>query len=341
MPTDPTLDADALPDSPAVHSLHVDGPAEGPSDSLPDAHAVLPLDGREAQLQARLASARAEHAGHPLLAELEWLAAQHLGLVRRIDKIARISDRLQAEVLGTNKLLHARASLDALTGLGNRSALMLQLQQCRDRLRGPGGRGRHYGLLMIDLDRFKTINDRLGHAAGDQALLLVAGTLRAHTRASDVCVRWGGDEFVVLIGDCNAVGVEAVAAKLVRGFSELRLTIGDETYPLAASIGCHLGSLAETTEQSLERADAALYRAKYAGRGCYVFFHDSRSPAEDAGQAPPIPTIDAVLSAPVAVLPRKRTRRPAPLVADSAAPQASVAATPDSRRARGRRTPRS
>jgi diguanylate cyclase (GGDEF)-like protein len=137
-------------------------------------------------------------------------------------------------------------------------------------------------VLMIDVDRFKAFNDLYGHAAGDQALIRVAECMsKAASRANDLCARWGGEEFVILLPDTDSDGAMAVAAHLHRALAELahpheaspqgQLSASVGVATLAAVSSQHpSGSLApsiqDRLEQLLSRADAALYRAKSGGR---------------------------------------------------------------------------
>ena len=156
--------------------------------------------------------------------------------------------------------LRREASQDDLTGLVNRRQLEAELQALVRES------GRH-GLLFIDLDGFKLVNDRAGHAYGDVVLRQVAGLLRRTVRASDTVGRLGGDEFVVLLRECDADRVTAVAGNLVRVLGRSEFGMAERLYRIGASVGVRLfGSRQETMEDILRDADAACYRAKRNGR---------------------------------------------------------------------------
>jgi diguanylate cyclase (GGDEF)-like protein len=164
------------------------------------------------------------------------------------------------------ELLHARrdASHDALTGLLNRRAAAERLQL--ERARAERQRAA-LSVLMLDIDHFKRINDRWGHAAGDGMLLAVADVLRHELRASDLGVRHGGEEFlIVLPGDSAAQALEV--AERIRGeAAQLAVPLEDgETASITVSIGIATFDGSESAEQLVARADAALYRAKQGGR---------------------------------------------------------------------------
>ncbi len=172
-----------------------------------------------------------------------------------------------------------RARHDALTGLANR-ALFLELVARQIEI-GKRERSRS-AILYIDLDGFKPINDRHGHAAGDALLCAVGGRLRDAVRGTDLAARLGGDEFAVLLVHAGVEQAAAIAAKLVDSLSA-PYEIGPASLTVRASIGvAGFPESAATAEEVLKRADAAMYRAKAAGGGrCAVWFD-----ADQTGSAP-------------------------------------------------------
>lgn len=192
-----------------------------------------------------------------LLEALTWLRV--LGV--RIDQIRFVAQRADRE----REALRSLAHTDALTGLPNRRGLQIELQSALHRARPE----RQLAVLMMDLDGFKAVNDRLGHDAGDELLCAVGERLRKVLRSRDIVARLGGDEFVVLAGGlAGDFDARALAEKLLdavgqpfqlRGQTcQIGLTIG---YTLAPSDGAD-----ETT--LLQRADAAMYAGKRSGKHC-------------------------------------------------------------------------
>lgn len=161
---------------------------------------------------------------------------------------------------------------DVLTDLANRRALF---EQGGDLLQAALSRGRTVALLMCDLDRFKRINDDCGHETGDQVLAAFAGVLRRVVRKGDLCVRYGGEEFIVLSPDMDAEGALGLAERIR---SQLRQCDCRLCEPLSVSIGIVCAPRGGTElSQLLARADQAMYQAKEAGRDC------ARLWMEDAG----------------------------------------------------------
>lgn len=183
-----------------------------------------------------------------------------------------VTERRQAEQTLREKDAHLEfiAYHDALTGLPNRALLMDRLNHAVSRAERSDDR---MALLFIDLDRFKTINDSLGHAVGDTVLQTVAGRLKMLVREVDTLSRLGGDEFVVLL-ETISDGREAalVAEKIIHALEKV-LVVGNYPLHISASIGISLypedGKDAETL---MKHADAAMYKAKEGGRNGFHFY---------------------------------------------------------------------
>ena len=127
--------------------------------------------------------------------------------------------------------------------------------------------GRQFAVLMLDLDHFKAINDQYGHEAGDRALQHVAAILVENTRGSDYLFRYGGEEFVVVLGSVSRTEAVAIAHALRRAIAESPVLLqGGVRLPLTASIGVALQDGHPDYERVLARADAAMYQAKRGGR---------------------------------------------------------------------------
>jgi diguanylate cyclase (GGDEF)-like protein len=178
-----------------------------------------------------------------------------------------ITERMQVQ-----KRLQHLAHHDALTELPNR---FLFAERLAHAIAGSRRSQRTLAVLFLDLDRFKLINDSLGHAAGDAALREVAARLRGCLRAEDTVARLGGDEFAVLLEDGAAADVAPVAGKLLRVLSE-PLAVQTRELVVTASIGIALYPAdGDDAELVLRNADAAMYRAKEEGRNAYAFYSRS------------------------------------------------------------------
>ncbi|HEY9699006.1 MAG TPA: EAL domain-containing protein [Trichocoleus sp.] len=169
------------------------------------------------------------------------------------------------------KLVHD-ALHDMLTGLPNRILLMERLRHAVQLAqRSPEFL---FAVLFIDLDRFKVINDSLGHMVGDQLLIAIARRLAHCLRPSDTVARLGGDEFVILLEDIKDTAAVAIVAERIKHELALPFNLEDNEVYTAASIGIAFSTLNyENPEDLLRDADTAMYRAKAQGRARYEIFH--------------------------------------------------------------------
>lgn len=182
----------------------------------------------------------------------------------------RIID-LQAELLRTQEALREQATRDALTGVWNRATVLEILAREVDR--ASRGRG-PLGVLMIDLDHFKEINDSFGHQCGDQVLSGLAERVRGTLRSYDAIGRYGGEEFLVVVPNADAEALSAQARRLKNTIAGSGLCAQGQEISVTASFGAAvLDSLEFGTADALIRAaDSALYAAKKAGRNSIFLF---------------------------------------------------------------------
>ncbi|UUY09367.1 EAL domain-containing protein [Pseudomonas sp. J452] len=182
-------------------------------------------------------------------------------------RIAGSQSDISARKAVEQQLRHA-ARHDPLTGLGNRLRLDELLAQALQQLGKVGAR--QAALLFIDLDRFKLINDSLGHACGDQVLVEVGRRLSQCLRPGDHLCRFGGDEFVVLLCDLAcASDAEQVAQRMLDSL-HLPLHLAEQTLVVSASIGIAALQASDASQDALQAADLALYRAKQAGKAQFA-----------------------------------------------------------------------
>jgi len=155
------------------------------------------------------------------------------------------------------------ALLDQLTEVGNRRYAEMTLTARHAELERYGWA---YGVLMIDIDHFKLLNDNYGHDVGDAVLRMVAQTLKASIRSFDVVARWGGEEFVVIMEKVGADELTSRAEMLCRLVGASSLTANGESLSVTVSIGGAIAQAGAGPEEAVKRADELLYRSKSAGR---------------------------------------------------------------------------
>lgn len=194
--------------------------------------------------------------------EIGRLAASFTEMAAAVDDNTRL---LEARVRERTKELEQLAFKDGPTGILNRrgfasahaDAAML------------GG----YGLLLVDIDRFKSINDQFGHAAGDLVVADVARRISGALGGKDSCARWGGDEFIVLVPECGPEALRACAHQVMAAVSSDAIALEtDRRIAISVSIGACLAEAGDSLDVATDMADAALYMAKARGRDMVVFF---------------------------------------------------------------------
>lgn len=194
---------------------------------------------------------------------LEMLGSGSLGIAMIVFGTASVGalvahdERRTAQLVEANRKLEALSQRDALTGLYNRRYLMQRLEEELARKR----RGHPLVAVMIDLDRFKRVNDEAGHQQGDVLLTRIAHALSRCVRTTDVVGRYGGDEFVVLLPDTEPEQAKVVAERIVLGVREAGAA-NDGERGVTASVGLAAATVEDDARKLLARADEAAYAAK-------------------------------------------------------------------------------
>lgn len=164
------------------------------------------------------------------------------------------------------RLAH-QASHDSLTGLPNRTLFHDRVGLALERRRSG-----QIAVLYIDLDNFKTVNDRFGHASGDQVIAAAARHIRGCAGKGDMAARFGGDEFALLLEGVTVEDARALADRVLEALSRTKVAFSRQTLTIGASIGIAVAGPEETTEMLLRDADLAMYEAKRQGRGRHVLY---------------------------------------------------------------------
>lgn len=153
--------------------------------------------------------------------------------------------------------------LDPLTGLANRRYIQMNLQSRFDEMFRYGWA---FGLMLLDLDHFKQVNDRYGHDVGDELLKMVARTLQHAARSYDLVGRWGGEEFIVVIANVSRNKLAFTAERFRRLVEESTLALGAEIARVTTSVGATIATGEDSVGSLIKRTDELLYRSKAEGR---------------------------------------------------------------------------
>ncbi len=226
---------------------------------------------------------RGEYHGEPLGLQASGEVGRLVGEFEQMTtEVYEARTNLEHKVRERTDALNRLSQTDPLTGLLNRRGmderLIEELKRC-------ARENRCLGVIWIDLDRFKEINDVHGHGVGDEALKVVAQVLRSVVREYDAAARWGGDEFLLMIRDADRHLAQQICERLLRVIRGQTLqTPSGALLCMTFSIGVHLASQ-DDLESVLRDADAALYSAKSAGRNCFRFHDQPAGPVLLSGTA--------------------------------------------------------
>ncbi|MDG1353690.1 MAG: GGDEF domain-containing protein [Sulfitobacter sp.] len=207
------------------------------------------------------------------------LAIEMLYLVEAKSAAMEASRKLNLRLQGAKTVAEEQAYTDTLTGLRNRRALDQVLE-------GLLAANAGFAVMHIDLDYFKAVNDKLGHAAGDHVLQVVAGAMLEETRATDTVARVGGDEFTVLLPNVGDIDVLSRVGRRIIERIEVPIPFNGQICEISASIGTVWiqSSSSLNRERVMEDADIALYASKNEGRACQTFYTpELRNTANSAG----------------------------------------------------------
>lgn len=158
--------------------------------------------------------------------------------------------------------LRKAALLDPLTNVANRRFLDLRLHTM---LKEYQESNLPFGVMMCDIDGFKSVNDTFGHAVGDHVLCMVARTFQAVVRKTDLVGRWGGDEMVCIFPEVNQAGLLAISEKLCHMAAAARLDLENGSVSVRISAGCTLVNETDSVESVMKRADTLMYKSKFRG----------------------------------------------------------------------------
>ncbi|WP_442909123.1 biofilm regulation diguanylate cyclase SiaD [Halopseudomonas sp.] len=183
--------------------------------------------------------------------------------LRQLNKVARISDHYQKMMHDLNLALREASTHDPLTGLGNRRLLLERLKEETDRSRRYA---RPLSIAMLDIDHFKRVNDEHGHELGDQVLMEVSRTMDAQIRDQDLCGRWGGEEFLIILPETTLEAACQVLDRVRSAIEALHMRVGDDSVSVTASIGVAEHQAEQNYSDTINQADWALLTAKRSGR---------------------------------------------------------------------------
>jgi len=207
------------------------------------------------------------HADNILLEEFTHLSDCYKKLVQRMSRLTTENEQLKTELVNMVRSLDLASRIDGMTGLANRRDIMEKID--REATRSQRHQ-RSFTILLINVDDFKKINEQHGYNAGDDVLVEIARVLRSCVRNEDICARWGGEEFLILLPETGTESSLPVANKVLESMSMTEFKANKPGIHITVSIGICEHNPAQTVQESIARVHQALLHAKMGGKNRYV-----------------------------------------------------------------------
>ena len=207
------------------------------------------------------------HADNILLKEFTHLSDCYKKLQQRINRISVENEQLKTELVNMVRSLDLASRIDGMTGLANRRDIMEKIDRESSRSQ------RHqkpFTILLVNIDDFKKVNDTHGYNTGDDVLVEIARVLRSCVRNEDICARWGGEEFLILLPETGAGNSLPVANKILEAMSRTEFKANRPGIRITVSIGVCEHNPSQTVQECIARVHQALLQAKRGGKNRYI-----------------------------------------------------------------------
>jgi diguanylate cyclase (GGDEF)-like protein len=202
-----------------------------------------------------------------LLAEFTQLHERSRKLERRVEKLAAENEQLKKDLVNMVSSLDLASRVDGMTGLANRRDIMEKIDREASRSHR---HQRAFTVLLINIDKFKLVNDTYGYNAGDDVLVEVSRVLRGCIRNEDICARWGGEEFLMLLPETTVAASLPVANKVLESISMTEFKANKPGIRITVSVGICEHEPSQTVQECISRVHQALSMSKQGGRNRYI-----------------------------------------------------------------------
>lgn len=204
---------------------------------------------------------------NPLMSEYRLIYEEYSALKQRVKLLEREKKSLITQLGEMDRSLDLATRVDSMTGLANRRDIMEKMER---ELSRSERHGRTFSVMLVDLDNFKQINEKYGFNDGDDVLVEVARVLMGCVRNEDVCARWGGEEFLLLLTETNIDGALNLASKILGSISMTEFKANRPGIRITASIGLCEYHVGQSIFECVSRVDQALRQAKQAGKNRFA-----------------------------------------------------------------------
>ncbi|MBK5274525.1 MAG: GGDEF domain-containing protein [Desulfuromonadales bacterium] len=207
------------------------------------------------------------HADNTLLEEFTQLSDCYKMLVQQVNKLSDENDQLKTQLVNMVRSLDLASRVDGMTGLANRRDIMEKIDREATRSQR---HGRPFTILLINVDDFKSVNDLHGYNSGDDVLVEISRVLMSCVRNEDVCARWGGEEFMILLPETSAENSLQVANKVLEATFMTEFKANKPGIHITVSIGVCEHNPPQTVHECISRVNQALLHAKQGGKNRYI-----------------------------------------------------------------------
>lgn len=206
-------------------------------------------------------------ADNTLLTELTQLYEHSKLLEQRVEKLTSQNEHLKTELVNMVRSLDLASRVDGMTGLANRRDIMEKI----DREATRSHRHQHpFTIILINIDKFGQVNETYGYNAGDDVLVEVSRVLRGCVRNEDICARWGGDEFLLLLAETSSEAALSVANKVLESISMTEFKANKPGIRITVSVGIGEHDPTQSVQECISKVNQALILAKQSGRNRYM-----------------------------------------------------------------------
>jgi diguanylate cyclase (GGDEF)-like protein len=207
------------------------------------------------------------HADNILLDEFTQLSDCYKALRQQVIKLSSENDQLKTQLVNMVRSLDLASRVDGMTGLANRRDIMEKIDREATRSQR---HGRPFTILLVNVDDFKKVNDTYGYNSGDDVLVEIARVLMSCIRNEDICARWGGEEFVILLPETSSENSLPVANKVLEAMCMTEFKANKPGIHITVSIGICEHNPSQTVHECITRLNQALLHAKQGGKNRYI-----------------------------------------------------------------------
>lgn len=207
------------------------------------------------------------HADNILLEEFTHLSECYKMMRQQVNKLGAENDQLKTELVNMVRSLNLASRIDGMTGLANRRDIMEKIDREATRSQR---HGHPFTILLVNIDDFKRVNETHSYNAGDDVLVEIARVLRSCVRNEDICARWGGEEFLILLPETNTDNSLPVASKVLEAMSMTEFKANKPGIHITVSIGVCEHNPSQSVQECISRVHYALLQAKKEGKNRYI-----------------------------------------------------------------------